>query len=142
VYFEQNIANNVFVTLKLLLHQSSVSILATQYKWQSNIYVRCNGICTHVRNTAGASNVCMTLSFARHDRLIWMVNPFLWEDHEPSEISTKFQLTLATPLTYTNTSVPPAVHNCRSEMVCHYLWTENVEILRLWRTEHLNGYIL
>jgi len=65
----------------------------------------------------------MTLSFARRDRQIWMVNPFLCEDHEPSEIPTKFQLTLATPLTYINISVPPEVHNYRSKMICHDLWT-------------------
>jgi len=84
----------------------------------------------------------MTLSLARRDHQIWMVNPFLCEDHEPSEIPSKFQLTLATPLTYINTSVPPAVHNCLSEMVCQGSWAENVEILQLRRTEHLNGYIL
>lgn len=127
----QNIANNFSVTLNLLLHQSPVSILTTEYKRLSNIYVLFNDICTHVCNAAEALNVCMTLSFARHDRQIWMVNPFLCEDREPSEIPAKFQLTLATPLTYINNSVPPAVHNCRSEMICHDLWTENLEILRL-----------
>ena len=71
-----------------------------------------------------------------------MTNPFLCEDHEPSAIPSKYQETLVAPLTYINTSVPPVMHDCRSEMIYLHLWTENLEILRLRITEHLIGYIL
>jgi hypothetical protein len=89
--------------------------------YDSNIYIRCKSMCGYVCNRAGALYFYMTLSFARHDQSfpMWRLQTF-----RSRTFRKTFQVSVNTRRSsdYINISVPPVVHDGRSEMIYHHLW--------------------